>query len=280
MFLSLKNVATIGKKQGENMFKKLFDYGYERNIIEAIGFYIAYFIIVVIGASLFTAIVERMFRIFGVVMSYGASASAGNLIAIVTTIILVIVVVKEKKAFKHFGFILLGATAAILSYYGGAVVGLIPIAYLTTLSIYSKDEEKKYSNIQPIWQLILLTLFTLGFYQIYWFYRNWKQLKEQNNLIISPGWRTAGLFVPILGLLLIYDQFKMIKEAATKAKIKKIFSPGWMTFLFVVLSYSSQATWIFPLGCIVLVFIQLTLNAYWESQQPNMEIRKTLSIGE
>jgi hypothetical protein len=62
----------------------------------------------------------------------------------------------------------------------------------------------QYSNAQAPWRLVLLSIITFSFYEIYWFYRNWKHLKTHKQLEISPGWRTVGLCVPILGIVLIY----------------------------------------------------------------------------
>ena len=44
----------------------------------------------------------------------------------------------------------------------------------------------------PIWRLVVLSIATLGLYDAYWIYRNWRYLKERDGLKIMPFWR--GLF--------------------------------------------------------------------------------------
>jgi len=158
---------------------------------------------------------------------------------------------------------------------------------------------QQYSNAQPIWNLILLSILSFGIYEIYWFYRNWKHLKVHKNLNINPGWRTVGLLVPIYGIILIYRQFKDIDELLLKAKCKKFFyelSPGGATLSYVFFNFLSarisnlpmKYTQITPTGLLavmifeivffliavwVLVDVQKMLNEFWEKEQPHFAIR-------
>ncbi len=161
---------------------------------------------------------------------------------------------------------------------------------------------RQYSNAQPSWHLVLLSILTLDLYNIYWFYRNWKHLKIHKNLNISPGWRTLGLFVPIYGIILIYWQFKDIDEILLKAKCKKLFyklSPGEATLAYVFFIFISSRLSNFlwkltnPTGLLVvtiftivfsllavwiLVYVQKMLNEFWEKEQADFTIRTKLAI--
>ncbi len=72
----------------------------------------------------------------------------------------------------------------------------------------------KYSDAQPVWHLVLLSIATFSLYNIYWVYRTWRQLRDQGSGNISPEWRLLGLFVPILGIILLYDFFKHVRNFA------------------------------------------------------------------
>jgi predicted nucleic acid-binding Zn ribbon protein len=145
-------------------------------------------------------------------------------------------------------------------------------------------QPQKFSNIQPVWHLILLSVLSFGFYNIYWFYRNWKQLKTHKNLDLSPGWRTLGLFVPLLGLLFIYEQFQDIKKFSEKAGVGMTFSPGSMLLAYMILNalraLPDPYGIAYLLSFMPLVAVQGILNIYWEIEQPGLARRTFFSARE
>lgn len=143
-------------------------------------------------------------------------------------------------------------------------------------------KENKYSYVQPIWQLAILTILTLGLYVFYWFYRNWKHFKEFHGLNISPGWRTAGLFAPILSWILMYQQLEYI---STELKVKeKSISPGLVLFIFfiveVLMVYFGANLYTAVFSVVPLIMVQDVLNFYWEKEQNDLPIRTKLLNGE
>lgn len=160
----------------------------------------------------------------------------------------------------------------------------------------NQTQDPKYSNAQALWKLALILILTFTLYSFYWFYRNWKHLKIHKNLDISPGWRTVGLFIPILSIFLIYEQLKDIRDLALQAGCKAYSSPGGITFGIIFLnivsivlnrSENSDVLLMFGLDFLVnllfvslLLFIQGTLNDYWKKEQNGLEMRKGLSDGE
>jgi len=147
-----------------------------------------------------------------------------------------------------------------------------------------KQEQPQYSNAVPIWQMVALSIATFGIYQVYWFYKNWKQLKAHHNLDIKPGWRTAGLFVPIWGLVLTYRQFEDIMEYAGRSGIEKVFSPGWMLVQYIVLTALWRLPdpyWLLSLFSIApLTMVQETLNEYWKKEQPQLAVKTGFTGGQ
>jgi len=149
---------------------------------------------------------------------------------------------------------------------------------------YSNPAVRDFSNIQPIWQLILLHIATAGLYAIYWFYRNWSQLKYHKDLKINPVLRTLGLFVPILNVVLIYKQFKQINDFADEAGIDKTYPPiatlgGLLGF--AALGKLPDPFWLLSfLSVLPLALVQTTINSYWHIEEPCLRIRKHPSIGQ
>jgi serine/threonine protein kinase len=152
-----------------------------------------------------------------------------------------------------------------------------------------------YSNIIPLWKILLFSFLSFGFYFIYWFYINCRRLREIHGTDIKPGLRTAGLFVPILSLILIYNYYKDIRELVYY-KTERSFSPGLMITLnifSVILSniYSYSYTYSNNIDFFAIVlFISLYLtpmlvvqnnfNKYWAIVQFNYRIRHRLTAGE
>ncbi|MDO8728005.1 MAG: TIR domain-containing protein [Candidatus Methanoperedens sp.] len=138
-----------------------------------------------------------------------------------------------------------------------------------------------YSNAQPIWHLIILSILTFGLYQIYWFYRNWKHLKINNHLDISPGWRTAGLLVPIYGFVLAYRQLREIRDFSKEVGVDKTYSPEWIIIVWIIVTsfilLPNQYSFIFVLSVGAILMVQGVLNSYWKKEQPALIERTNFS---
>lgn len=109
------------------MFKNLTDFSYKRTNKEAFGFYLAYFLLLVLIGFLIGAVI-------GIVSTENAfqlGLRAGQVFAIIFTVGLSFMVLSKKKLLNKFGYILLALLAGVLAIFGGALLGLIPVAYLT-----------------------------------------------------------------------------------------------------------------------------------------------------
>ena len=51
----------------------------------------------------------------------------------------------------------------------------------------SGDEPPFFST--SVLKLVFLSLFSFGIYELYWFYRQWKYVKEREGIDIQPFWR-------------------------------------------------------------------------------------------
>jgi hypothetical protein len=133
-----------------------------------------------------------------------------------------------------------------------------------------------YSKGQAPVHLVLLSVLTLGLYEVYWFFRNWRDLREAVGVDLSPGWRTVGLLIPVVNVVMVHHQLMLIRDAADARGVKVSYSPGIMTALFFGLALAGNLTLIWALSLLnvlPLVPVQETLNRLWAHEQPGAPVR-------
>ena len=59
-----------------------------------------------------------------------------------------------------------------------------------------------------LWKVALMSVCTVGLYQVYWFYSNWRLVKLRERRRLSAPWRS------VLGILFAYPLFQRISRAA------------------------------------------------------------------
>jgi hypothetical protein len=59
-------------------------------------------------------------------------------------------------------------------------------------------------------KLVVMSVCTLGFYQIYWFYRNWQLIRIREQSRISAPWRS------VFGVIFCYPLLRRIKTSASE----------------------------------------------------------------
>jgi len=91
----------------------------------------------------------------------------------------------------------------------------------------------KFFAVSPT-KLIVMSICTLGMYQLYWFYRNWCHVKRNEESEIQPILRA------IFGMFFCYPLFKRIRDWARSHGIKKTFAAGPLTVGWIVLSLFSR----------------------------------------
>jgi len=83
-----------------------------------------------------------------------------------------------------------------------------------------------YFPISPV-KLLVMSFGTLGFYQYYWFYKNWKAHKDRTGEDIYPFWRT------VFGVIFCYPLVRRIGEAATSHGVE-VKGLGWWAAAWIV----------------------------------------------
>jgi hypothetical protein len=130
-----------------------------------------------------------------------------------------------------------------------------------------------------ITKLIIMSLCSLGIYDLFWAYQNWKLVKARAtnewDAQISPFWRAVFTF------FYLYPLLKLIKQSMRENSVNGFLSPGWITFGFIALTicYGLPAPYwlIYFLSFIPLVVIQQRVNAINAACFPNAEISSRFS---
>ena len=114
------------------MFRNLTDFGYQRNWKEAIGFYIAYFLLGALVGGLAGGLMGVIFPVADSTFSAGFASGvrAGTVISVIISLALSLAIIVKKKL--AFGYFFMGLLAGLLALVAGGFLGLIPVAYLAT----------------------------------------------------------------------------------------------------------------------------------------------------
>lgn len=138
-----------------------------------------------------------------------------------------------------------------------------------------KDLPIEYFSIS-IRKFAFLSLFTIGFYGLYWFYRNWNIVKEKRDKQIRPIWRA------VFSIFFCYPLCKRIFADARKQGYQPMFYPAWLAAGYILLRL---AFWFFPdpwwaagiLSFIPLLSVQETINYANKKLNPRSEPDNTFT---
>lgn len=124
----------------------------------------------------------------------------------------------------------------------------------------------------PIYFPVSLTKFivmhfcTVGMYQLYWFYENWKLIVEREQSDASPFWKTFFMFI------YCYTLFEKVRSSAAALKIAHSISVHILATGWILLS----TLWLLPdpyglvalLSIVFLIPVQQAANRVNESLAP------------
>ncbi len=126
-------------------------------------------------------------------------------------------------------------------------------------------------------KLVVLSVCTLGLYQLYWFYKHWQQIKQNERSDISPFWRTFFTIFYLRPLL------RSIKDTAELYGVEAKFNPLTLTLVFLGLNLCGNvgsAGWIISLFAIVpLIVAQGVANQINEATAPGHDRNDTFTGG-
>ena len=83
---------------------------------------------------------------------------------------------------------------------------------------------------QPLGRVALLTIISLFVYTVVWLWRVTRALGTVWGRFRRPGWRTLGLFVPIYGLVVIWQVFDETRKRLSEVGLRPVMPP-WLFFI-------------------------------------------------
>jgi hypothetical protein len=88
----------------------------------------------------------------------------------------------------------------------------VPVATQTTATTGPKGKVRS-----PIGGWLLL-IPTLGIYYLFWYFNINREMRDYDPSVkVSPGWAVVSLFIPVVGLISIYNTGNRIRQAQTTA---------------------------------------------------------------
>ncbi len=123
------------------MFKNLFNLSVKRSGMQVFGFYIVYSILGAFIAGLICGLVVMFLYPEATTFEEGARLGAlyGPVMAILYGVIISIAIISAKGIFNSFRAVMLVIFAVPLLYLGGASLGMIPVAFLTSFESLNSD---------------------------------------------------------------------------------------------------------------------------------------------
>jgi len=112
-----------------------------------------------------------------------------------------------------------------------SIPGLLPTLPATAADAASAGEAAPppYFAVSP-GKLLVMTLCTFTFYELYWFYQNWWRIKQRDRSDISPFWRT------FFSVFYCYALLRRIDESARGAGLAPQYRAGPLAAGWIVLT--------------------------------------------
>jgi hypothetical protein len=132
--------------------------------------------------------------------------------------------------------------------------------------------------------VVLLSLVTFGLYLVYWYYKSWRAVRDFTGKSMSPGWRTVGLFVPILGVVFVYDLLDDVRQMLLAKGLRPRIAAGWLLVMLIAFGACwrlPEPAWLLAqLAVIPLAIAQHDMNRLWSACVPDRPVRTRLSATE
>lgn len=120
------------------------------------------------------------------------------------------------------------------------------------------------SSAEPPWfavsttKLLVMSLCTLTFYNIFWLYQNWVRVQQRERSDIWPIART------IFAIFFIHGLFKRVVNDAEAAQLRPTYDAMLMTVLFIAIALTWRLpdpwSWISALQVLVMMQVQALAN--------------------
>jgi len=111
-------------------------------------------------------------------------------------------------------------------------------------------------------RLVVLSILTLGLYNIYWFYKNFEAIRKSQESGFSSGWGVlASLLKAIFSIFFCYGLFKKIYENARDAGLEVASStPSSLALLNIALYLAAFPYFIIFLHIIAIILLNIPIG--------------------
>ncbi len=103
-------------------------------------------------------------------------------------------------------------------------------------------------------KLVVLSIFSLGIYEMYWFYKNWVLLKQRTRQGIIPIGRA------IFAVIFCYDFFDEVVHTVLIRGKPQPFRPGMLALAYIGLTVCANLPYPFHLVALSNVFVLLRVQ--------------------
>jgi hypothetical protein len=124
-------------------------------------------------------------------------------------------------------------------------------------------------------KLVVMSLVTLGLYELYWFWKHWTRVKTRTGEDLRPFWR--AFFV----LFFCYSLFERLKVQALERGMPVRWTPGGLTAAFILLTLTTRLPDPFWLAAFLSIWpltsFQRTANALCLLDAPSADPNRSFS---
>ncbi len=141
---------------------------------------------------------------------------------------------------------------------------------MVSSKLETQSDEPLFLYISPA-RLIIMSIVSMGIYELYWIYKNWRYMKERYGMDITPFWR--GFF----GLFFCHSLLRKIHEDQESNSIQTpTFSPVLLATVWVILSIiaallSNLIIYAFIPAFLCLVPVQIYINEVTSKRNPEQK---------
>lgn len=126
-------------------------------------------------------------------------------------------------------------------------------------------------------KFVLMTLFTLGIYEVYWFYKNFSYLRHQREDGSMPFWRA------VFSIFFCYGLFASIKTKCEERGVTCSFKPGMTAVVYILVGITwklPESWWMISLfSFLPLIPAQKAIQALNDQNAPRDELNERFSTG-
>ncbi|MFC3653044.1 hypothetical protein ACFONN_15905 [Dyella humi] len=131
-----------------------------------------------------------------------------------------------------------------------------PNAELVLSADNKSNSEAPFFAVSPL-KLAVMSIFTLGLYELYWFYKNWQCIKVREKENISPFWRA------VFAYFFCYSLFSEMREWQ-KENGKGEMPAGLLAFGWIIVTFMYRLPapfWLTSMGSVAFLLpVQKVIN--------------------